>query len=127
MTTTPVEPDPAAASPGRVSGAVRQTQVQQLARYAARATFGDLSAESRRQLPIHILDSLACCIAAPGAGPVNACRDQVLEFGGGHGVTLIGGGQANPVYAAFWHTRAGAVRGLHGQLPRADRDLSHRG
>jgi 2-methylcitrate dehydratase len=81
-----------------------QTQVQALARYAARARFDDLSDESRRQLPIHILDCLACCLAAPGAGPVNACRDQVREFGGGHGATLIGGGQANPVYAAFWHT-----------------------
>jgi 2-methylcitrate dehydratase len=99
-----VPPDPAAASQRSVSGAGHQTQVQDLARYAARATFGDLSDDSRRQLPIHILDSLACCIAAPGAGPVNACRDQVREFGGGQGVTLIGGGQANPVYAAFWHT-----------------------
>jgi 2-methylcitrate dehydratase len=34
------------------------TQVQALARYAARATFGDLSPESRKQLPVHILDSL---------------------------------------------------------------------
>jgi 2-methylcitrate dehydratase len=80
------------------------TQVQLLARYAARATFEDLSADSRKQLPIHILDSLACCLAALGAGPVNACRDQVTEFGGGTGIPLIGGGQANPVYAAFWHT-----------------------
>jgi 2-methylcitrate dehydratase len=36
------------------------TQVEALAKYAARASFSDLSAESRRQLPIHILDSLAC-------------------------------------------------------------------
>jgi len=93
-----------AASPGRAAAADHQTQVQALARYAARATFGDLSAESRTQLPVHILDSLACCIAAPGAGPVYACREQVREFGGGHGSTLIGGGAANPVYAAFWHT-----------------------
>ena len=33
------------------------TQVEALAKYAARASFADLSAESRRQLPIHILDS----------------------------------------------------------------------
>jgi hypothetical protein len=45
------------------------TQVEALAKYAARASFADLSAESRRQLPIHILDSLGCCIAALGAGP----------------------------------------------------------
>src|SRR6201998_1060092 len=80
------------------------TQVESLAKYAARASFADLSAESRRQLPIHILDSLSCSIAALGAGPVDACRAQVTEFGGTGPSTLIGGGQANPIYAAFWHT-----------------------
>src|SRR6202453_3581019 len=80
------------------------TQVESLAKYAARASFAALSAESRRQLPIHILDSLACSIAALGAGPVNACRAQVTEFGGTGPSILIGGGQANPIYAAFWHT-----------------------
>src|ERR1700723_3624778 len=92
------------------------TQVEALAKYAARASYADLSAESRRQLPIHILDSLGCCIAALGAGPVQACREQVAEFGaagpststtsgdGGSSCSLIGGGHANPIYAAFWHT-----------------------
>src|SRR6266481_2989191 len=80
------------------------TQVEALARYAVRASFTDLSAESRRQLPIHILDSLACSIAALGAGPVEACRAQVAEFGGTGPGTLIGGGQAQGIYAAFWHT-----------------------
>src|SRR5580704_15581218 len=58
------------------------TQVEALAKYAARASFTDLSAESRRQLPIHILDSLGCSIAALGAGPVDACREQVADLGG---------------------------------------------
>src|SRR6201997_915123 len=80
------------------------TQVEALAKYAARASFEDLSAESRTQLPIHILDSLACCIAALGAAPIKACHEQVAEFGGTSPCTLIGGGQANPIYAAFWHT-----------------------
>src|SRR5277367_410780 len=80
------------------------TQVEALAKYAARASFADLSAESRRQLPIHILDSLGCCIAALGAGPVQACREQVADFGGAGPCALIGGGQANPIYAGFWHT-----------------------
>ena len=70
------------------------TQVESLAKYAARATFADLSAESRKQLPIHILDSLGCCIAALGAGPIQACREQVTEFGGTGPSPLIGGGQA---------------------------------
>ena len=80
------------------------TQVEAIAKYAARSSFDDLSAESRRQLPIHILDSLSCSIAALGAGPVDACREQVAEFGGSGPSALIGGGQANPIYAAFWHT-----------------------
>ena len=80
------------------------TPVQALARYAARATFDDLSPESRKQLPIHILDSLGCSIAALGAGPVEACREQVADFGGTGPCALIGGGRANPIYAAFWHT-----------------------
>src|SRR6201994_1476872 len=80
------------------------TQVEALAKYAARASFEDLSAESRTQLPIHILDSLACCMAALGAAPIEACHQQVAEFGGTSPCTLIGGGQANAIYAAFWHT-----------------------
>src|SRR5271154_146145 len=80
------------------------TQVEALAKYAARASFADLSAQSRKQLPVHILDSLGCCIAALGAGPVEACRTQVADFGGDGPCPLIGGGKANPIYAAFWHT-----------------------
>jgi 2-methylcitrate dehydratase PrpD len=83
---------------------VHVTQVQALARYAARATFDQLSPESRKQLPVHILDSLGCRIAALGAAPVEACREQVTDFGGTGPCALIGGGKANPVYAAFWHT-----------------------
>src|ERR1700678_469896 len=80
------------------------TQVEALAKYAARASFADLSAQSRKQLPVHILDSLGCCIAALGAGPIDACRAQGADFGGDGPCALIGGGTANPVYAAFWHT-----------------------
>ncbi len=80
------------------------TQVEALAKYASRASFDDLSVLSRTQLLIHILDSLGCCIAALGAPPVQACREQVADFGGKGPCLLIGGGKANPVYAAFWHT-----------------------
>ena len=80
------------------------TQVEALAKYAVRASFADLSAQSRKQLPVHILDSLGCCIAALGAGPVEACRTQVADFGGNGPCALIGGGNANPIFAAFWHT-----------------------
>ena len=91
-------------TPGAATPEGGRTQVEALAQYAARARFEDLSAESRRQLPVHILDCLGCCIAALGAGPIDACRDQVADFGGSGPCTLIGGGKANPVYAAFWNT-----------------------
>src|SRR5262249_19128925 len=44
-------------------------------------------------------------IAALGAPPMVACLEQAKEFGGpgGH-CTLIGGGKANPVYAASYNT-----------------------
>jgi 2-methylcitrate dehydratase len=87
-----------------VEGSPSLTQVQSLARYAARAAFEDLSPASRTQLPVHILDSLGCCIAALGAAPIQACRQQVTDFGGTEPCALIGSGKANPVYAAFWHT-----------------------
>src|SRR5580692_6010662 len=80
------------------------TQVEALAKYAVRASFDDLSVQSRKQLPVHILDSLGCCIAALGAGPIEACRAQVSDFGGDGPCALIGGGNANPIFAAFWHT-----------------------
>ena len=103
------------------------TQVEALAKYAARASFADLSAESRRQLPIHILDSLACSIAALGAGPVDACRAQVTEFGGTGPSTLIGGGQANPIYAAFWHTALVRYVDFMDNFPGPNRNLPHGG
>ena len=80
------------------------TQVESLARYAARASFADLSSRSREQLPVHILDSIGCCIAALGSGPIEACRAQVTDFGHDGPCTLIGGGKASPIFAGFWHT-----------------------
>src|SRR6202044_229359 len=35
---------------------------------------------------------------------IEACRAQVADFGGDGPCPLIGGGKANPIYAAFWHT-----------------------
>jgi 2-methylcitrate dehydratase PrpD len=103
------------------------TQVEALAKYAARASFTDLSTESRRQLPIHILDSLVCCIAAPGAAPIQACREQVAEFGGTGPCALIGGEQANPIYAAFWHTALVRYVDFMDNFLAPDRNLPHGG
>src|SRR5579864_7449234 len=95
---------PSSVKPSRVGSpesTFPETQVEALAGYAARASFDDLTAESRKQIPIHILDSIACCLAALGAGPIEACRQQVADFGGTGPCSLIGGGKANPLFAAF--------------------------
>ncbi|MFD5424798.1 MmgE/PrpD family protein [Streptomyces sp. NPDC127084] len=82
----------------------KPTVVEEIAAYAHRARYEDLSKTSIEQLPTHILDCVACSIAALGATPVNACREQVREFADGGACRLIGGGTSNPVYASFWHT-----------------------
>lgn len=81
-----------------------ETKVEQIAEYAYRAKFEDLSEESRKQIPVHILDCLSCQIAALGADPINACKEQVEEFSPSGDVPLIASGNANPLLASFWHT-----------------------
>lgn len=81
-----------------------ETFVEQVAGYALRAKFDDLSDHSKEQIPIHMLDSIGCQLAALGAGPINACRAQVQEFGPSGSVPLIAGGTSNPLLASFWHT-----------------------
>jgi hypothetical protein len=79
-------------------------QIENLTKYAARASFGELSAESRRQFGHSHLRLAGPRHRRHGAGPVEACRDHVAEFCGTGPYVLIGGGQSNPIYAAFWHT-----------------------
>ena len=96
------------------------TQVEALAKYAARASFADLSAESRRQLPIHILDSLGCCIAALGAGPVGGRKLRRRGRGGAKPqlarVGRLGGGSLHIVLPAG--VRGGVCR-ERGEAQRA--------
>ena len=81
------------------------SQAEGIARFALRAKYDDLSAERRDRLKVSILDAVACAINAIGAPPIEACRAQAEELGGPDGrCTLIGGGRANPVYAAFYNT-----------------------
>jgi 2-methylcitrate dehydratase len=79
-------------------------QIENLTKYAARASFGELSAESRRQFGHSHLRLAGPRHRRHGAAPVEACRDHVAEFCGTGPYVLIGGGQSNPIYAAFWHT-----------------------
>jgi 2-methylcitrate dehydratase len=81
------------------------SQAEGIARFASRAKYDNLSPEQRERLKVSVLDSLACAISALGAPPMKACLAQAKEFGGSDGrCTLIGGGQANAVYAASYNT-----------------------
>src|SRR5271156_925341 len=81
------------------------SQADGIARFALRTKYEDLTAERRERLKVSILDAVACAINALGAPPIKACRAQASELGGpGGDCTLIGGGRANPVYAAFYNT-----------------------
>lgn len=79
------------------------TQAEQLAEFASRASFDDLSDGARIQLKIRVLDSLGCAIGALGSGPVELIRKQVEEFDGEGSCTLIGGGRAAPDRASFYN------------------------
>ena len=81
------------------------SQSEGIAGFASRTAYEDLAPERRERLKVSVLDALACAISALGAPPVEACRAQADEFGGGVGrCTLIGGGRSNVVYAAFYNT-----------------------
>lgn len=78
------------------------TIAEQLAGFAARASYDDLSEEAREQLRIRVLDSLACAIGALDGEPVRLVRAQVEEFDDSGRCSLIGGGTAAPDRAAFY-------------------------
>jgi 2-methylcitrate dehydratase len=80
------------------------TLVERLARFAARASYDDLSEAAREQLKIRVLDALACAIGALDGDPVRLVRAQVEEFDGSGPCSLIGGGSATPDRAAFYNS-----------------------
>jgi len=80
-----------------------QSQAEGLAKFASRTAHEDLAPERRERLKVSILDSLASAVSALDAPTVAACLAQAKAFGGRDGdCTLIGGGAANVVYAAFY-------------------------
>jgi 2-methylcitrate dehydratase len=82
-----------------------QSQAEGLAKFVARTAYEDLAPERRERLKVSFLDSLASAVSAIDAPPVAACLAQAKAFGGPDGdCTLIGGGAANVVYAAFYNT-----------------------
>lgn len=79
------------------------TLAEELAAFAARASWDDLSKEAREALKIRILDALGCAIGAIDTEPVRAVHAQVEEFGGRPLCTLIGGGRSAPDRAALYN------------------------
>src|SRR2546426_827200 len=86
------------------TGSSSMTIAERLARFAARASFDDLSEAAREQLKIRVLDALACAIGALDGEPVRLVRAQVEEFDGAGPCSLIGGGYAAPDRAAFYNS-----------------------
>jgi 2-methylcitrate dehydratase len=80
------------------------THAEQIATFACKADFRDLSSAARRQLKIRVLDALGCAIGALDSGTVEAIRKQIDEFGGAELCTLIGGGRTAPDRAAFYNS-----------------------
>jgi 2-methylcitrate dehydratase len=79
------------------------TQSEQMAAFAVRASFSDLSREACEQLKIRVLDALGCALGALDGAPVRMVREQVDEFGGAPLASLIGGGLSAPDRAALYN------------------------
>lgn len=79
------------------------TIVEQLANFAVRSSYEDLSEAAREQLKIRTLDALGCAIGALDGEPPRLVRQQVAEFGGAALCSLVGGGKTAPDRAAFYN------------------------
>ncbi len=79
------------------------TIVEQLANFAVRSSYEDLSEAAREQLKIRTLDALGCAIGALDGEPPRLIRQQVAEFGGAALCSLVGGGKTAPDRAAFYN------------------------
>jgi 2-methylcitrate dehydratase len=86
------------------TGSGTMTLVERLARFAAHASYNDLSEAAREQLKIRVLDALACALGALNGDPVRLVRAQVEEFDDFGACSLIGGGSATPDRAAFYNS-----------------------
>ncbi|HOX19396.1 MAG TPA: MmgE/PrpD family protein [Gemmatimonadales bacterium] len=80
------------------------TLVEQMARFASRASWDNISDAAREQLKIRVLDSLGCALGALEGEPVRLVRSQVTEFDGSGPCTLFGGGSATPDRAALYNS-----------------------
>jgi 2-methylcitrate dehydratase len=79
------------------------TQVEQLAVFIERVSYGDLSREASRQIKIRILDALGCALGALEAEPIRMLKSQIEDFDGAGHCTLIGGGKTAPDRGALYN------------------------
>jgi 2-methylcitrate dehydratase len=79
------------------------TQVQNLARFVADASWEAISDKTRDQIKIRLLDSLACAIGAQNGEPARKIRAVAEELEGNGRCTLIAGGTAAPDRAALYN------------------------
>ncbi len=80
------------------------TQAEQLAAFAASASYDALSSLAREQLKIRVLDGIGCAIGALEGEPVLILRKQIEDFDGAGHCTLIGGGRTAPDRAALYNS-----------------------
>lgn len=80
---------------------IQKTWAGQLADFAVRASYDQVSPAARLQLKIRVLDALACALGALGADTIALLRAQLDEFGGNPLCAVIGGGRTAPDRAAF--------------------------
>jgi len=79
------------------------TMVEELAAFAVRASYDDLSQAARQQLKSRILDALGCAIGALDGAPIRGLRQHLEDFGGRPLASLIGGSQTTPDRAALYN------------------------
>lgn len=70
-----------------------RTEVQELAAFAVRASWDDMSGGARDALKIRFLDAIACALGALGADTPRVIRGYVDDVGGSGTSALIGGGR----------------------------------
>jgi 2-methylcitrate dehydratase len=80
------------------------TVADQLARFAAAATWDDVPAEARETLELRLLDALGCAIGAQEGLPVRAIRADLAELGGEPRCSFVGGGRGTPPDAALYNS-----------------------
>jgi 2-methylcitrate dehydratase len=85
------------------NGRATTTIAQQMAEFAAAASFSWLSDQAVARLKICVLDALGCAIGAIGMGPLATLREHTDEFAGARLCSLIGGGRSAPDRAAFYN------------------------